>query len=130
MDFWPLWALIKAVILPFQGNSSPPNTRQQTEHLLHKYKLDDKTLQKAQLKQHKIFQNFPTCPALVAPSAHPLPTGANPKVSPLLEPNDSNNDSPETLFDIKTDNTLLGNNDKSLTQTHTCKKSIPTHFPP
>ena len=25
IDFWPLWALIKAVILPFQGNSSPPN---------------------------------------------------------------------------------------------------------
>ena len=25
MDFWPLWALIKAVILPFQGNSSPPD---------------------------------------------------------------------------------------------------------
>ena len=23
IDFWPLWALIKAVILPFQGNSSP-----------------------------------------------------------------------------------------------------------
>ena len=83
--------------------------------------MDDKTLQKAQLKQHKIFQNFPTSPALVAPNAHPLPTGANPKVSPLLKPNDSDNNSPETLFDIKTDNTLLGNNDKSLTQTHTCK---------
>ena len=25
IDFWPLWALIKAVILPFQGNSSPPD---------------------------------------------------------------------------------------------------------
>ena len=23
IHFWPLWALIKAVILPFQGNSSP-----------------------------------------------------------------------------------------------------------
>ena len=25
IDFWPLWALIKAMILPFQGNSSPPD---------------------------------------------------------------------------------------------------------
>ena len=43
MDFWPLWALIKAVILPFQGNSSPPDIWQQTEHLLHEYELDDET---------------------------------------------------------------------------------------
>ena len=28
VDFWPLWALNKAVILPFQGNSNPPNIRQ------------------------------------------------------------------------------------------------------
>ena len=55
IDFWPLWALVKAVILPFQGNSSPPDIRQQAEHLLHKYELDDETLQKAQLEQHKIF---------------------------------------------------------------------------
>ena len=27
VDFWPLWALIKPVILPFQGNSSPPDIR-------------------------------------------------------------------------------------------------------
>ena len=53
VDFWPLWALNKAVILPFQGNSSPHNIRQQTECLLHEYKLNDKTLQKAQLEQHK-----------------------------------------------------------------------------
>ena len=25
IDFFPLWALIKAVILPLQGNSSPPD---------------------------------------------------------------------------------------------------------
>ncbi|MXQ95811.1 hypothetical protein E5288_WYG014840 [Bos mutus] len=37
--------------------------------------------------------------------------GATPKVSPLLEPNGSNNDSPETLFDIKTGNTFLDNNE-------------------
>ena len=35
IDFWPLWALIEAVILPFQGNSSPPDIWQQAEHLLH-----------------------------------------------------------------------------------------------
>ena len=44
IDFWSLWALIKAVILPFQGNSSPPDIWQQAEHLLHEYELDDKTL--------------------------------------------------------------------------------------
>ena len=64
-------------------NSSPPNIQQHTEHLLHECKLNDKTLQKAQLKQHKIFQNFPTSPAPATPSAPPLPTGATPKVSPL-----------------------------------------------
>ena len=53
------------------------------------YELDDETLQKAQLEQHKIFQNFLTSPALAAPNAPPLPTGATPKVSPLLEPNES-----------------------------------------
>ena len=73
----------------FKVNSSPPNIRQQTEHLLHEYELDDETLQKAQLEQHKIFQNFFTSPALAAPNAPPLPTGATPKVSPLLEPNES-----------------------------------------
>ena len=40
-----------------------------------------KPLQKAQLEQHKIFQNFPINPAPVAPSAPPLPAGTNPKVS-------------------------------------------------
>jgi len=35
--------------------------------LLHEYELDDETLQKAQLEQHKIFQNFPTNPAPSAP---------------------------------------------------------------
>ena len=62
IDFWPLLALIKAMILPFQGNSSPSDI-QQAEHLLHEYELDDETLQKAQLEQHNIFPNFPTSPA-------------------------------------------------------------------
>ena len=81
IDFWSLWALIEAMILPLQGNSSPPDIRQQAEHSLHEYELDDEDLQKDQLEQHKIFQNFPTNPALVAPSALPLPVGTNPKVS-------------------------------------------------
>ena len=53
------------MILPLQGNSSHPDIRQQAEHSLHEYELDDEDLQKAQLEQHKIFQNFPTNPALV-----------------------------------------------------------------
>lgn len=77
------------MILPFQGNSSPPDIQQQAEHLLHEYELDDETLQKAQLEQHKIFQNFLTSPAPAAPNAPPLPAGTNPEVSPLLEPNES-----------------------------------------
>ena len=82
----------------FHWISSPPDIRQQTEHLLHKYELDDKDLQKAQLEQHKIFQNFPTNPAPVAPSAPPLLEGTYPKVSPLIEPNDSGNDSPKPIL--------------------------------
>ena len=128
IDFWPLWALIKAVILPFQGNSSPPDIRQQTECLLHEHELDDETLQKDQLEQHKIFPNFSTSPAPAAPNAPSLPTGTNPKVSLFLEPNDSDNDSPEILFDTKTGNTFLDNN-KSLAQSHICKKLLPTHSP-
>ena len=73
---------------------------------MHEYELDDKTLQKAQLEQHKIFQNFLTSPAPAASYAPPLPTGATPKVSTLLEPNNSDNDSPETPFDTKTGNTF------------------------
>ena len=117
IDFWPLWAHIEAMILQLQGNSSPPNTQQQAEHLLHEYELDDYTLQKAKLEQHKIFQNSATSPALVAPSAPLLPADINPNVSPLQTPNDSGNYSPKTTFDIKTNNTFLNNN------------NLPTHSP-
>ena len=55
ISFWPLWALIKAVTLPFQGNSSPPDIRQQAECSLYEYKLEEQTLQKAQLQQHNLF---------------------------------------------------------------------------
>ena len=36
--------------------------------------------------------------------------GTNPKVSPLIEPNDSGKESLKTPFKIKTDNTFLNNN--------------------
>ena len=62
------------------------------------------------MEQHKIFQNFPTNPALVTASAPPLPAGTNPKVSPLIEPNDFGNNSLKTPFNIKTDNIFLNNN--------------------
>ena len=110
IGFWPLWALIEAVIPPFQGNSSPPDIWQQAEHLLHGYELDDDALQKAQLEQYRIFQNFPTNPAPVAPSTPPLPAGTNPKVSPLIEPDDFGNNSLKSPFNVKTDNTFLNNN--------------------
>ena len=91
--------------------------------MLHEYELDDETLRRVQLEQHKIFPNFSTSPAPAAPNAPSLPTGTNPKVSLFLEPNDSDNDSPEILFDTKTGNTFLdNNNNKSLAQTHICKK--------
>ena len=106
VDFWPLWALIKAVILPFQENSSPPtpDIQQQAEHLLHEYKLNDKTLQKAQLKQHKIFQNYPTISVPATPSAPPpLAMDAKLKVFLTQGQNDSDNDFPEVFFDTKAD---------------------------
>ena len=46
------------MILPFQGNSSPPDIQQQAEHLLHEYELDDETLRKAQLEQNKNISEF------------------------------------------------------------------------
>ena len=48
-----------------------------------------KLYKRAQLEQHKIFQNFLTSPAPTAPNAPPLLTGTTAKVSPLLKPNDS-----------------------------------------
>ena len=114
----------------FQLISSPHDIQQQTEYLLHKYELDDKTLQKAQLEQHKIFKNFPTSPALAAPIAPPVPAGINPEVSPFLELNDSDDDSPQVFFDTKTGNALMENYDKSLIQTHFCRKSALIRSPP
>ena len=86
----------------------------QVEHLLHEYKLDDDTLQEAQLEQQKIFQDFPTNAAQVAPNAPSLPEGTNPKVSPLVKPNDPDNNFLKTPFNIKSDNTFLNNNNLPL----------------
>ena len=111
-------------MLPFKGKSNPHDIRQQTEQLLLEYELDDETLQKAQLEQHKIFQNFPTSLAPAVPTPlppSPLPAGTYPEVSPLLRINDSYNDSPEAFIDIKMGNTLMDNYDKSLMQTHIYK---------
>lgn len=92
--------------------------------MLHEYELDDETLQKAQLEQHKIFQNFPTSTALVAPSAPPpLATGAKPKVLSTQGQDDSDNDSSEA------DNTFLDDNDKPLTCTRIYEKTLSTHSP-
>ena len=110
IDFCPLWTLIKARILLFQSNSSPPDIWHQAEHLLHEYELDDEVLQKVQLEQLKIFQSFPTNPALVAARAPPMPAGTNSKVSPLIEPNESGNDFLKAPFTTKTDNNFLNNN--------------------
>ena len=109
-------------MLPFQGKSRPHDIQQQTEQLLHEDELDE-TLQKAQLEQHKIFQNFPTslAPAAPTPPPPPLPAGTYPEVSPLLRLNDSDNDSPEAFIDIKMGNALMDNYDKSLMQTHIYK---------
>ena len=126
IDFWPLWALIKTVILPFQGNSSPPNIRQQVERLLYEYELDDETLQKAQLEQHKMFQSFPTIPAPAVPSTPPPPlvTGTKPKLPSIRGQNESDDDSSDDLFDTKANNTFFDDNDKPLTHTHENGRSI------
>ena len=70
------------MILLFQGHSSLPDIHQKAECSLYEYKLDDKNLQRAQLQQHKMFQNFPTIPAPSVPSAPPPPLvmGTKPKV--------------------------------------------------
>ena len=118
------------MILPFQGNSSPLDIRQQVQHLLHKYKLDDETLQKAQLEQHKIFQKFPTSPAPSAPPP-PLATGTKPKVPSIQEKeqDDPDDDSSEVLFDSKADNTFLYDNDKPLACTRIYEKILSNHCP-
>ena len=98
------------MILPFQSISSPPDIQQQVEHLLHEYEFDDETFQKAQIEQHKIFQNFPTSPAPAAPSAPllvSLATVTKLKVPSIQEQNDSNDYSSESLYVTKAYNDFL-----------------------
>ena len=117
------------MILPCQENSSLPDIRQQAAHLLHEHKLDDKILQKAQLKQHKTFQNYPASPSPAAPSAPPPcnrhQTGSH--LNPRTK--DSDNDSSEALFDTKANDAFLNDNDKPLTHTHIYEKTLSTHSP-
>ena len=96
--------------------------------MLHEYELDDETLQKAQLEQHKIFQSFPTSPA---PSAllPPLETDTKPKVPSIQEQDDPDDNSSEALFDTKADNTFLDDNDKPLARTCIYEKILSTHSP-
>ena len=95
------------MILPFQKNSSPLDIQQQAKCLLHEYELDDETLQKAQLEQHKIFQNYLTSPVPAVPSAPPpLTMNAKLKVLSTQGQHDSNNDAIEALFDTKANNTF------------------------
>ena len=119
-----LWLCHFKIILA----SPPSDIRQQAEHLLHEYELDDETLQKAQLEQHKIFQNFPTS---ADPSAPPprLAMGTKPKVPSLQEQNDPDDDSSEALFDSKDNSTFLEDNDKPLAHTCIYKKILSTHSP-
>ena len=93
--------------MPFQGSSSPTDICQQAERLLYEHKLNDKTLQKAQLEHHKMFQNFPTIAALTAPGTPlPLVTGMKTKVPSIKRQNESDDDSSAALFDTKVNNTF------------------------
>ena len=96
--------------------------------MLHEYELDDETLQKAQLEQHKIFQKFPTSPAPSAPPP-PLATGTKPKVPSIQEQDDPDNNYSEAIFDTKADNTFVDDNDKPLARTRIYEKILSNHSP-
>ena len=118
------------MVLPYLGNSSPHDIRQQAERSLYEYKLNDKTLQKAQLEQHKMIQNFPTIPAPAIPSPPPpLVTGTKPKVPSIWGQDKSDNDSSDALFETKANNTFFDDNDKPLTHTHIYEYRWSTHSP-
>ena len=98
------------------------------EHFLHEYELDDETSQKAQLEQHKIFQNFHTSPA-PSPPLPPLAMGTKPKVPSIQEQDDPDNNSSEAIFDTKADNTFVDDNDKPLACTRIYEKILSNHCP-
>ena len=95
---------------------------------MNEYDLDDETLQKVQLEQHKIFQKFPTSPAPSAPPP-PLATGTKPKVPSIQEQDDPDNNSSEAIFDTKADNTFVDDNDKPLACTRIYEKILSNHCP-
>ncbi|KAI4534906.1 hypothetical protein MG293_015766 [Ovis ammon polii] len=78
----------------------------QAKHLLHEYELDDETLQKAQLEQHKIFQSFPTSPAPSAPLP-PLAMGTKRKVPSIQEQDDLDDDINSIVCDYATQGSVL-----------------------
>ena len=96
--------------------------------MLHEYELDDETLQKAQLEQHKIFQSFPTSPAPSAPLP-PITMDTKPKVPSIQVQIDTENNSSESLLDTKADNTFLDDNDKPLARACIYEKILSTHSP-
>ena len=96
--------------------------------MLHEYELDDEILQKAQLEQHKIFQNFPTSADPSAPSPR-LAMGTKLKVPSIQEQDDPGDDSSEALFDSKANNTFLEDSDKPLAHTRIYNKILSTHSP-
>ena len=78
----------------------------------------------------RVFQNYPTSPALASPRAPPpLKTNTKLKVFSTQRQYDSNTDSSGALFDTKANNTFFNDNDKPLTQPHICKKKLSTHSP-
>ena len=85
--------------------------------------------QKAQLEQHKMFQNFPTIPAPTIPSAPPLVTGMKQKVPSTWGQDESDDDSSDALFDTKVNNAFCDDTDKPLTHTHIFENRRSTHSP-
>ena len=77
-----------------------------------------------------MFQSFPTITAPAVPSAPPpLVTGMKPNVSSIGGKNKSNDDSSDSLFDTKSNNTIFDDNDKPLTHTHIYENGQSTHSP-
>ena len=66
-----------------------------------------------------MFQSFPTITAPAVPSAPPpLVNSMKPNVSSIRGKNKSNDDSSDSLFDTKANNTIFDDNDKPLTHTY------------
>ena len=59
--------------------------------------------------RNKMFQNFPTIPALAVPSTPPPPLvmGTKPKVPSIRGQNESDDDFSDAVFDTKANNTFF-----------------------